>query len=108
MRNFLASRQRQRKNVIDRASGKRQIVRSRCLNEVATTNKDIMHYHTILKPENMVMLSGQSCRVPSSGRYPSRFVCHSSKLVQAYSKKIILFSGTFSQPVGVGTAILKS
>ena len=43
------------------------MLRSRCLNGVATiTNTDMVQLLKIVWPENMVKLSRQCCRVPSS------------------------------------------
>ena len=67
--NFIASPQRQRNNVIEpRGPEKiRNIFRSRCLDGVATPRIVILQYHTTVWPENMVSLSRQYCRGPSSG-----------------------------------------
>ena len=55
--NLLASRQRQRDNVIE-------MLRSRCLNGVVAMNIEIMP--TILWSENRVTMSRLCCRVPST------------------------------------------
>ena len=44
------------------------MLRPRCCNGVATTDYNIMQKATISWPENMVTLSRQGCRVPSSVR----------------------------------------
>ena len=66
--NVLASRQRQRNNVIEPQGSEkfRQIFRSRCLEGVATTNIVILQFTKTLWPENMLTLSQQYCCVPSS------------------------------------------
>ena len=67
--NVLASRQRQRNNVIEpRGQEKiRKILSSRrCLHGVAKTNIVKMQNPRTLRPENMVTFSRQFCRVPSS------------------------------------------
>ena len=71
--NFLALRQRQRDNVIEPQGQEkiRKILRSRCLARVATTNIVKMENPTTLRPDNMVTLSRQCCRVPSSANLAS-------------------------------------
>ena len=64
---FLASRQRQRDNVIQPQGPEkiRKILRSLCLQGVATTN-------IVTLPDTMVRLSRQYCRVPNSDMQKER------------------------------------
>ena len=66
--NFLASRQRIRNNVKEPEGPEKnlKIFMSRCLDGVAKPNIVILHKLTTLWPENMVTLSRQYWRVPSS------------------------------------------
>ena len=67
--NCLASRQRQHDNVIEPQGPEknRKIIRPQCLDGVVTINKVKWQLQTTLWPDNMVTLSRQNCRVPSSG-----------------------------------------
>ena len=66
--NFIASRQRIRDNVTEPEGPEKnlKIFMPRCLDGVATPNIVILHKLTTLWPENVVTLSRQYCRVPSS------------------------------------------
>ena len=58
------TRQRNRRKKGEEKNG--TMLRYRCLNGVATINIVIAQQPTTLRPENMVTLSLQGCRVPSS------------------------------------------
>ena len=60
---FATTTTRQRDNVLE----------LRCLNGVATTNKDIIQWLPIFWPQNTVTWSRQCCRVPSSGDWDTRY-----------------------------------
>ena len=61
------TRQRNRTSRTSQGSEKiRKIVSPQCLDGVATTNIVKWQFQAILCPENMVTLSRQNCRVPSS------------------------------------------
>ena len=65
--NCLASRQRPRASETSQGPEKiRNLVRRQCLNGVAITNIVKWQLQTTLWPENMITLSRQNCRVPSS------------------------------------------
>ena len=83
--NCLASRQR---NVELQGDEKiRKMLRSRCLNGVATTNIKVMQKQKSLWPEITVTLSRQCCRVPSSADfYAARLVENSGACILPTSK----------------------
>ena len=82
-----------------RATGTRQVgknLRCRGLNGVVTTNIHIMQEVTVLWPENMVTLSQQCCRVPSSGtHYWCTYTVQYRELTKSTNKLRIPHYSTF-------------